>query len=162
MKYIPEIQQEVERLIKKKEELLSKISRQGDIIHQENQRNCIVNESPLSAVSATRFSDKEIGVQISTFKVHGSLISEVLLYLEDELLVINASSFESSGGRVFYNLHLQVLLIPSNWFPESSKGRKKKTQKKMFFYFLFFIFLCLIYLEINLQIPKLLDLYVYC
>ncbi|XP_034693284.1 transcription factor ORG2-like [Vitis riparia] len=108
LKYIPELQQQVERLIQKKEELLSKISRQGDIIHLEKQRKGTLASS-LSAVSANRLSDREIVVQISTFKVHESPLSEVLLNLgEDGLLVINASSFESFGGRVFYNLHLQV------------------------------------------------------
>ena len=111
LKYIPELQQQVERLIQKKEELLSKISRQGDIIHQEKQRKATLASS-LSAVSANRLSDREIVVQISTFKVHESPLSEVLLNLEEDgLLVINASSFESFGGRVFYNLHLKVLFL---------------------------------------------------
>ena len=112
VKYIPELQQQVERLIRKKEELLSKISRQGDVIHQENQRNGTLGSS-LASVSATMLSDREIGFQISTFKAHESPLSELLLNLEEYgLAVINASSFESFGGRVFYNLHLQVLLIP--------------------------------------------------
>ncbi|XP_034703429.1 transcription factor ORG2-like isoform X1 [Vitis riparia] len=108
LKYIPELQRQVERLIQKKEEFLSKISREGDLIHLENQRNGALGSS-LSAVSARRLNDREIVVQISTFKVHESPLSEVLLNLEEDgLLVINASSFESFGGRVFYNLHLQV------------------------------------------------------
>ena len=112
VKYIPELQQQVERLIRKKEELLSKISRQGDVIHQENQRNGTLGSS-FASVSATMLSDREIVVQISTFKAHESPLSELLLNLEEYgLVVINASSFESFGGRVFYNLHLQVLLIP--------------------------------------------------
>ena len=69
--------------------------------------------SSISKLSTSRLSDKEVVVQISTFKVHESPLSEVLLNLkEDGLLVINASSFESFGGRVFYNLHLQVLSFP--------------------------------------------------
>ena len=67
----------------------------------------------ISKVSTSRLSDKEIVVQISTFKVHESPLSEFLLNLEEDgLLVINASSFESFGGRVFYNLHLQALSFP--------------------------------------------------
>lgn len=112
LKYIPELQQQVERLIKKKEELLSKISRQGDIIHQEKQRKGTLGSS-LSDVSTKRLSDREVVVQIATFKVHQSPLSEILLNLEEDgLLVLNASSFESSGGRVFHNLHLQVLPFP--------------------------------------------------
>ena len=112
LKYIPELQQQVERMIKKKEELLSKISKQGDVIHLEKQRKGTLGSS-LSAVSTSRLSEREVVVQISTFKVHESPLSEVLLNLEEDgLLVINASSFESFGGRVFYNLHLQVLSFP--------------------------------------------------
>ena len=111
LKYIPELQRQVERLIQKKEEFLSKISREGDPIHLENQRNGTLGSS-LSAVSARRLSDREIVVQISTFNVHENPLSEVLSNLEEDgLLVINASSFESFGGRVFYNLHLQVLFL---------------------------------------------------
>ena len=112
LKYIPELQHQVERMIKKKEELLSKISKQGDVIHLEKQRKGTLGSS-LSAVSTSRLSEREVVVQISTFKVHESPLSEVLLNLEEDgLLVINASSFESFGGRVFYNLHLQVLFFP--------------------------------------------------
>ncbi|XP_011040760.1 PREDICTED: transcription factor ORG2-like isoform X2 [Populus euphratica] len=106
LKYLPELQQQVERLVQRKEELLSK---QGGIIHQENQRNGTVYSS-LSSVSASQLSDKEVVVHISTYKNHKSPLSEILLTLEEDRLVLkNSSSFESSGDRVFYNLHLQVM-----------------------------------------------------
>ncbi|KAH7557137.1 hypothetical protein ACOSP7_026581 [Xanthoceras sorbifolium] len=113
LKYIPELQQQVESLIQNKEELLSIISsssRQGDVINQEKQRKILVgNGSSLFSVSANRLSDSEVVIQISTNKLHKSPLSEILLKLEEDgLLLIDASSFESSGGRVFYNLHFQV------------------------------------------------------
>lgn len=108
LKYIPELQQQVERLVRRKEELLSKKSRQDDLIQQENQRSGNISCNSLS-VSASRLGDREVVIQISTYKVHKNLLSEILLNLEDDgLVLINSSSFESFGGRVFYNLHLQV------------------------------------------------------
>ncbi|KAK4837361.1 hypothetical protein QYF36_004862 [Acer negundo] len=112
LKYIPELQQQVESLIQKKEEVLSRISssrQEGDaIIHQEKQRKSLV-ESSLCSISARRLSDSEVVIQISAYKLHQNPLSEILFNLEEDgLLLINASSFESSAGRVFYNLHLQV------------------------------------------------------
>ena len=111
VKYIPELQQQVDVLIQKKEELISRICRQGEQIHQENQRQ-IASRSSLSAVSASWLNDREIMIQISTYKVHKSPLAEILPNLEkDGFLILNASSFESFGGRVFYNLHLQVYMF---------------------------------------------------
>ncbi|KAG6744702.1 hypothetical protein NC652_036113 [Populus alba x Populus x berolinensis] len=111
LEYIPELQQQVERRIQRKEELLSKLSRQADdLTHQENQRKGTMHSS-LSSVSASRLSDSEVVIQISTKKLHRSpLMSEILVNLEEAgLLLTNSSSFESFGGRVFYNLHLQAM-----------------------------------------------------
>ncbi|KAJ6363552.1 hypothetical protein OIU78_003682 [Salix suchowensis] len=87
LKYIPELQQQVERQIQRKEELLSKLSGQ-----------------------ASRLGDTEVVVQISTSKILKTPLSEILLNLEENgLVLINSSSFESFGGNVFYHLHLQVM-----------------------------------------------------
>ncbi|KAM3696573.1 hypothetical protein ACB098_06G050300 [Castanea mollissima] len=108
LKYIPELEQQVEVLIQKKEELVSRISTQGEQIHQENQRT-IVGRGSLSAVSANWLNDNEVMIQISIYKVHKSPLADILLNLEkDGFLVLNASSFECFGGRVFHNLHLQT------------------------------------------------------
>ncbi|KAH7557138.1 hypothetical protein JRO89_XS11G0057700 [Xanthoceras sorbifolium] len=111
LEYIPELQQQVESLIQKKKELLSIISstsRKADLTHQEKQRKGLVGSS-LFSISANRLSDSEVVIQISTYKLHKNPLSEILLHLEDDgLLLMDASSFQSSGGRVFYNLHLQV------------------------------------------------------
>ncbi|XP_044478375.1 transcription factor ORG2-like [Mangifera indica] len=108
LKHIPDLQQQVERLIQKKEELLSRISKQGALIHQEDQiKNSAANS--LSSISATRLNDNEVAVHISTYALHKCHLSRILFSLEEDgLRPINASSFESFGGRVFYNLHLQV------------------------------------------------------
>uniref|UniRef100_A0A6N2JZV1 BHLH domain-containing protein n=1 Tax=Salix viminalis TaxID=40686 RepID=A0A6N2JZV1_SALVM len=109
LKYIPELQQQVEKQIQRKEELLSKLSGQGYLIHQENQRKDTMYSS-LSSVSASRLGDREVVVQISTSKILKTPLSEILLNLEENgLVLINSSSFESFGGNVFYHLHLQVM-----------------------------------------------------
>ncbi|CAB4286417.1 unnamed protein product [Prunus armeniaca] len=109
LKYIPELQKQVEGLIRKREELLSRASKQEDVMHEEKDIKNTAPSSSLSAVSTYRLSDREVAIQISTLKTHNNLLSEILLNLEEEgLQVLNASFLESSGERVFYNLHLQV------------------------------------------------------
>lgn len=71
-----------------------------------------ISRSSSSAVSTSRLSDGEVSVQISTLKSTHNVISQILQSLEEDgLEILNASSFESYGGRVFYNLHLQVLFL---------------------------------------------------
>ncbi|KAJ9181003.1 hypothetical protein P3X46_009180 [Hevea brasiliensis] len=107
LKYIPELQQQVERLVQRKEELFSKLSKQDQTQQMKPKKG--ISSSFLSAVSATQISDSEVVIQISTYGVRTSPLSEILLYLEEEgLSLINSSSFESFGGRVFFNLHLQA------------------------------------------------------
>ncbi|KAL6213782.1 hypothetical protein ACLB2K_013222 [Fragaria x ananassa] len=112
LKYIPELQQQVEGLIQKRDELLSKMSKQENVILQEEkqlQSTARRSGSSLSAVSTSRLSDTEVAIQISTVKSTHNIISRILQSLEEDgLEILNASTFESSGGRVFYNLHLQV------------------------------------------------------
>ncbi|KAJ4723539.1 Transcription factor ORG2-like [Melia azedarach] len=116
VKYLPELQQQVKRLEEKKKELLSKISTQHDdlinIVHQQKQKQVVVG-SNLFSVSASKLTEREILIHISTYNTNNCpLLSEILLHLQDQdpsLLLLSASSFESvSGGRVFYSLHLQV------------------------------------------------------
>ncbi|XP_024922954.3 transcription factor ORG2 isoform X1 [Ziziphus jujuba] len=114
LKYIPDLQQQVEGLVRKKEELLSKMSKQkGNLVHhdddQENQVKTAAARSSLSSVSATQLNDREVAIQISTYKVNNNPISEILNTLEEDgFSMLNASSFESFEGRVFHSLHLQV------------------------------------------------------
>ncbi|XP_071723648.1 transcription factor ORG2-like [Rutidosis leptorrhynchoides] len=110
LKYIPELQQEVDRLNQKKEELLSKISKQDDFInaHEDRKRknNKIVANS---TISANRLSESEVLVKISTFKTNPTPLSKMLLALEEDgLMFVNSSSFDSFGERLFHHLHFQV------------------------------------------------------
>ncbi|XP_061372948.1 transcription factor ORG2-like [Gastrolobium bilobum] len=108
LKYIPQLQHEVEGLTKKKEELLSKISKQGDAVKKQSQRK-ISQLNSVFVVSATRLNDNEAAIQISSYEVYKTPLSEILLFLENNgFFLLNVSSYETYGGRVFYNLHLQV------------------------------------------------------
>ncbi|KAI4300878.1 hypothetical protein L6164_034205 [Bauhinia variegata] len=108
LKYVPDLQQEVEGLVKKKEDLVMKISRKGGVATKESQRKIALRNS-FFAVSTSRLNDCEAFIQISSIKAHKTPLSEVLLCLEKEgPLLLNASSFETFGRRGFYNLHFQV------------------------------------------------------
>lgn len=110
LKYIPEVQQEIKVLMKKKEELLSNFSKQGSLLYQERKRKT-TTWSSLSDVSATQLNDREIVVQISTYKVHENPLSHIVLDLEEDgFSVLNSTTFESFEGRVFYSLHLLVCM----------------------------------------------------
>ncbi|KAK7824310.1 transcription factor ORG2 [Quercus suber] len=109
VKYIPELQKEVKGLIHKKEELLSRISRlEDETLEEENPK--IIAQSTSISIWASRIDNRQIVVQISIDgKVHKTPLSEILCNLEEDgLILLNASSFESFGGRIFCNLHLQV------------------------------------------------------
>ncbi|XWS73545.1 hypothetical protein CRYUN_Cryun02cG0138700 [Craigia yunnanensis] len=109
LKYIPELQEQVERLVQKKEELLLRISQQDGL--KEQQRKTIIGRSlTTAAVSINWLSDSEVAIQISILhKVRKTELSEILDFLEQEgFLLQNATSFESFGGIVFYNIHLKV------------------------------------------------------
>ncbi|XP_058740177.1 transcription factor ORG2-like [Vicia villosa] len=109
LKYIPELQKKVEGLTKKKEELLSRISRQEYAVNKESQRKIIPSYNSSFVVSTSRLNDCELAVHISSYEAHKIPISEILMCLEDnELFLLNSSSSKTFGGRVFYNLHLQV------------------------------------------------------
>lgn len=115
VKYIPEVQKEVERLIKKKESLRRK---KEDDDNNDNHSSssrfrikaCDDEISSSSSFSATQIGDREIVIQSSMLECEKRCsFSEAVMRLEEEgFLVTNATSFRSFEGRVFYNLHLQV------------------------------------------------------
>ncbi|GAA0172837.1 basic helix-loop-helix transcription factor [Lithospermum erythrorhizon] len=112
LKYIPEIQNEVERLIEKKEALSRKMCRRlenNTIIEAKNKQKSEVHKSFFIG-TANQLGDREILIQISLLKSIKGSFSEVLLHLEQEqgLKLLNLSTFESSEGRIFHNLHLQL------------------------------------------------------
>ncbi|KAJ8759973.1 hypothetical protein K2173_010829 [Erythroxylum novogranatense] len=109
LKYIPELQQQVEKLVQKKQELLTKISREDDhIINQANQGK-LTHQNSSIVVSVNPLTDTEFVIQISTSKIHQTPFSEILLSLEDDgLVLVNSSSFISSDDMAFHSLHIQV------------------------------------------------------
>ncbi|XVE95775.1 hypothetical protein REPUB_Repub02eG0128900 [Reevesia pubescens] len=110
LKYIPELQVQVEKLVQKKEEILSRISRQDEFVHQQNKRKIERFSTSPFGISVTRVSETEVVVQISTFQAYNDTpLSTILLNLEEDgLFLTDASCFESFGGKVFYNLIFQV------------------------------------------------------
>ncbi|ESQ44378.1 hypothetical protein EUTSA_v10006189mg [Eutrema salsugineum] len=108
LKYIPELQEEVKKLIQKKEELLVRVSGQRDIEHNVKPQPKAVARY-VSTVSATRLGDNEVMVQISSSKIHNFSISNVLSGLEEDgFVLVGVSSSRSHGERLFYTLHLRV------------------------------------------------------
>ncbi|XP_061368041.1 transcription factor ORG2-like [Gastrolobium bilobum] len=106
--YVPELQQHLEGLIKKKEELLSRISQERDAVNKEFKRK-IPHHNSAFVVSTTRLNDNEAAIQICSQEVNKTPLSDILLISENNgLSLLNASSSETFGGRVFYNLHFQV------------------------------------------------------
>ncbi|KAK1366006.1 Basic helix-loop-helix transcription factor [Heracleum sosnowskyi] len=78
LKYIPELQNEVEKLIRKKEQLTSRISKRGELIQFESQRNNSTLQSYSSTVSASLLGDRDVTIQISTYEANMSLLSEAI------------------------------------------------------------------------------------
>ncbi|KAL1191538.1 Transcription factor ORG2 [Cardamine amara subsp. amara] len=109
LKYIPELQQQVKKLVQKKEELLVRVSGQRDFEHYNDNQKPKAVASYVSTVSATRLGENEVMVQISSSKIHNFSISNVLSGLEEDgFVLVDVSSSRSQGERLFYTLHLQV------------------------------------------------------
>lgn len=112
VKYIPEQEQELERLSRRKEELMKTISsKTATLSHQQEQlRHRAMMDSVDSSpqkIAANWITDTEIAVQIATWK--WASISDMLLRLEENgLNVTSVSSSVSSTSRIFYTMHLQV------------------------------------------------------
>ncbi|CAN6973411.1 unnamed protein product [Brassica oleracea var. botrytis] len=144
VKYIPEQKQELQRLSRRKEELMKRISNKTETLnHQQEQlRNrALMMESIDSSsqkIAANWITDTEIAVQIATWK--WTSISDILLRLEENgLNAISVSSSVSSTARIFYTLHLQkshgmedIRPEPS---PESLSGNINYDLQHIFFLF---------------------------
>ncbi|XP_057440579.1 transcription factor ORG2-like isoform X2 [Lotus japonicus] len=108
-RYIPELEQQVEGLIRKQEELRSRISRQRDDAMDIGSKMTIPHDNSNFKVSTSWINDNEAAIHISSCEVYMTPLSEILLYLENNgHFLLNASSSETFEGRVFYNLHFQV------------------------------------------------------
>ncbi|PHT37261.1 hypothetical protein CQW23_24961 [Capsicum baccatum] len=112
LKYIPELQNEVERLIQKKEEFTSTTISNREKSDDFNKQKRIIRggiENSSLVISASEVGNKEIVIQISTLKNNKGSIGEAILILEDEgLVLLNATSFETFEDRVFHTLHFQA------------------------------------------------------
>ncbi|EOA27788.1 hypothetical protein CARUB_v10023940mg [Capsella rubella] len=110
LKYIPELQEQVKKLIKMKEELSYQISGQRDLVHTEqNGKPEKGVTSYRSAVSATRLGETEVMVQISSLETGNFSFGNVLSGVEEDgLVIVDASSSRSQGERLFYTLHLRM------------------------------------------------------
>ncbi|KAK4771631.1 hypothetical protein SAY87_032163 [Trapa incisa] len=124
LQYIPELQQEIQKLAKEKEELLLQMDFNHEGEDQSSPRGGIIGGWPRAngcslegvadgSVYAGQLSEREMAVQICTPRQNtGSPLSEILLNLEmDGFSLINVSTLQSLGdgdSRVFYNLHVQA------------------------------------------------------
>ncbi|OIT39748.1 PREDICTED: transcription factor ORG2-like [Nicotiana attenuata] len=110
LKYIPELQNEVERLIEKKEELTSRtISNKENSADFNKQKRRGGKDSSSLVISASEVGDKEVVIQISALKINKGSLAEAVSDLEDEgLSLLNSSCFETFEDRVFYTMHFQV------------------------------------------------------
>ncbi|KAL9240009.1 hypothetical protein vseg_014274 [Gypsophila vaccaria] len=112
LKYIPDLQKEVDDLIQRKDDLLSKCSLlQGvpsEFVKEEKPKmKDVLKENRFCSISASKLGDNEIIIQISSFD--NISLPDVLLKLEmDGLMVLDVSSFQSFGGSTFYNIHLWI------------------------------------------------------
>ncbi|XP_058742215.1 transcription factor ORG3-like [Vicia villosa] len=106
---MPELQKQVEGLTKKKEDLLSRVSRQEYAVNKESQRKINPNYDSSFVVSTSRFNDNELAIHISSYEANNIPLSEILMCLENNgLVLLNSSSSKTFGGRLFYNLHFQL------------------------------------------------------
>uniref|UniRef100_A0A1J3FML7 BHLH domain-containing protein n=1 Tax=Noccaea caerulescens TaxID=107243 RepID=A0A1J3FML7_NOCCA len=111
LKYIPELQEKVKKLIKKKDELSFQISGQRDLVYTNQngkpEKKGVTGYA--STVSATRLGETEVMVQISSLMTEKCSFANVLSGLEEDgFVLVDASSSRSQGERLFYTLHLQL------------------------------------------------------
>ncbi|CAI9099647.1 OLC1v1036501C3 [Oldenlandia corymbosa var. corymbosa] len=109
LKYIPELLKELEALAQKKECLARKLSDQENSASHKRRKLSSTTSSTSLIVSLSQLNDREVMIQITTMKSSSCLFAKVLSKLEQNgLVLLDSSCFESSQGRVFYNLHLEV------------------------------------------------------
>ncbi|KAD3336263.1 hypothetical protein R6Q59_028511 [Mikania micrantha] len=124
LKYIPELQNEVHMLRRKKEKLSScststTNTRQAHFdIKKQSEEDTIVKTKSSVISSVSILGDKEAIIQLISssdqmnMNKETNLLSKVLEYLEqeeNELVLINATTFKCSGQRMLLNtLHLRA------------------------------------------------------
>ena len=110
LEYIPELQEQFNMLIKKKDELSFRISGQKDLLNtNQNAKPEKGVTGYASTVSATNLGETGLMVQISSLQTVKCSFGNVLSGLEEDgLVLVDASSSRSQGERLFYTLHLQM------------------------------------------------------
>ena len=114
LNYIPELQEQVKQLIKKKDDLSFQISGQKDLVYADQNGNPEKGGTRYaSTVSATRLGETEvIMVQISSLQTvkcsFGNLLGGIE---EDGLVLMDASSSRSQGERLFYTYFRWIIAI---------------------------------------------------
>jgi len=108
LKYIPELQKQVDNLERRKKELTNANCKPG-----------VLNTSQIVTpiVSATCLNETEIMVQVSlqsNVAATSLPLSKCIKVLENEgLHLISSSTYSTFDNRTFYSLHLQVTLATS-------------------------------------------------
>ncbi|KAJ3676253.1 hypothetical protein LUZ60_003665 [Juncus effusus] len=105
IKYIPELQKQVVKLTKRKEQILLRGSGWLEGIIKDQQ----IDYAPI--ISATCLTNKEIMVNVcvSDKMSNNVLLSKYLKVFEGEgLKLINASTSSTQTDKTFYNLHFEV------------------------------------------------------
>nr|GMC86062.1 transcription factor ORG2-like [Ipomoea batatas] len=109
LKYIPELQKQVERLQQRKEELGSRISRQESSSAEFNKRRRVETQSSIGAVSVTRVGERQIVIHLCTNNGSKVSFADAISCLEKEGMVLtDSSSFQTVEHRVFCTFHLQM------------------------------------------------------
>lgn len=120
LKYIPELQKEVEILNRKKEKLSSYSTSPANTRQQH-----LGIKKQGAKVSVNMLGDKEVVIQLISSTDHTTknkeinLLSKVLEYLEEEeygLVLMNATTYKCIGneGMLLSTLHLQVHIHTCN------------------------------------------------
>ncbi|MQL82387.1 hypothetical protein Taro_014846 [Colocasia esculenta] len=116
LQYIPELQRQVERLQRRKEEI--KESRPTRVAEDKPQPGA-GGVRPIISVSGLGVGEIAIQICSSGRRRKERPLSEILVYLEGEGLgLVSASFLDMGDGRALYSLHLQVKQVSSNVEPE--------------------------------------------
>ncbi|KAI3667258.1 hypothetical protein L6452_42308 [Arctium lappa] len=123
LKYIPELQKEVEMLMHKKEKLLLysspnvTVQEHLDIRNHHSAKEAMLQTVSSIVSSVSVLDEKEVVIQLISSTDHMNknkeidFLSKALEYLEEEyeLVLLNATTFEWYGDKKFLNtLHLQM------------------------------------------------------
>ncbi|KAF9591654.1 hypothetical protein IFM89_005235 [Coptis chinensis] len=109
LRYIPQLQNQVETLLQRKKEILSSIPKQSDNLPYYPKKNRTAKGESLPIVSTCQIGQREAVIQICTSKINRSTFSDMLQMLEkDEIQLLNSSAIAPIQNKVFYTLHVKA------------------------------------------------------